>query len=142
MTATTTTKLARAADLSTFPLEFLDQSGVGAGPFNQVNAFCDINGNLITPNAPYVFTPKAPGQHNVVITSSTALTIPSGAIFAWVQVSGGTAKYTTDGVTTPTTSVGMTLLQNSPPMLLSGATVLANFRIISSIGTLDVEYGS
>ena len=55
---------------------------------------------------PYGYTPLSPGQHNLAITSSTALTIPTGARYATVCASTAAVKYTTDGTTTPTSSVG------------------------------------
>jgi len=88
---------------------------------------------------PYGYTPLSPGQHNLAITSSTALTIPTGARYATVCASTAAVRYTTDGTTTPTASVGMPL-QAGACMALSGPTVLANFLAISVTGTLDVEY--
>ncbi len=88
---------------------------------------------------PYTYTPLVPGQHNIAPTSSMALTLPTGARYATVCASSATVKYTTDGATTPTSSVGQPLAAGSC-VSLSGATVLANFRAISATGTLDVEY--
>jgi len=88
---------------------------------------------------PYSYTPLSPGQHNLAPTSSTALSVPTGARYATVCASSATVKYTTDGTTTPTGSVGQPLAAGSC-VSLSGATVLANFRAISTTGTLDVEY--
>ncbi len=111
----------------------------------------DLTGNLcITPSntsaaplyvapAPYPYTPLTPGQHNVAITGSTALTVPTTATYATICASTAVVKYTTDGTTTPTASVGQPLAVGGC-VGLSGATVLANFRAISATGTLDVEY--
>ena len=88
---------------------------------------------------PYAYTPLPPGQHNLAPTSATALTVPAGARYATICVSTATAKYTTDGVTTPTVSIGQPLAPGSC-VSLSGSAVLANFRVISASGTLDVEY--
>jgi succinate dehydrogenase/fumarate reductase flavoprotein subunit len=87
----------------------------------------------------YPFTPLSPGQHNLALVSSTGLTAPTGATYAIVQAAGATVKYTTDGATTPTATVGMTLGVGSS-IALSGAQVIANFRAISATGTLDVEF--
>lgn len=89
--------------------------------------------------APYAFTPLSPGQHGLAITSAQRLTAPAGATFAVVQANGGNVKYTTDNTTTPTASVGMTLLAGNT-LTLSGAAVIAAFQAISSSGTLDVEF--
>src|SRR5208283_1635936 len=88
---------------------------------------------------PYAYTPLAPGQHNLSPTSSTPLSVPAGARYATVCASTSAAKYTTYGVTVPTSTVGQPLPAGSC-VSLSGSAVLANFRIISASGTLDVEY--
>lgn len=112
-------------------------------PGNFVFVQCNNNGTLlgsaVVTVAPYAYTPLSPGQHNLAIVSATALTIPTGSTYATVCAATANAKYTTDGTTTPTSSVGMTLA-NGACVTLSGATVLANFKAISSTGTLDVEY--
>lgn len=92
--------------------------------------------------APYAFTPLSPGQHNVAVASSTALTIPATATYATICVSTGNVNYTTDGTTTPTGIFGQPILagQCEP---FSGPTVLANFRAIQQSGysaTISVEY--
>ena len=91
----------------------------------------DGSGNLslIVAGKPYDFTPLTPDQHNLAITSSTALTIPTGAFQAVVCAAGNSVKYTYDGTTTPTASVGMPLA-NGQCIQFSGATVLANLRFI------------
>ena len=90
---------------------------------------------------PYNYTPLTPGQFNLGIVASTALTIPTGALQAVVCVSGANANYTYDGTTTPTNSVGMPLLQNQC-IQFSGAVELANIRFIqqSATATLNVSY--
>jgi hypothetical protein len=100
------------------------------------------SGGSIVPGVmplPYAYTPLPPGQHNVAPTSATALTVPAGARLATVCASAATAKYTTDGVTTPTGSVGQPLPAGSC-VSLSGTAVIANFLVFSASGTLDVEY--
>jgi hypothetical protein len=88
---------------------------------------------------PTPYAPLSPGQHNLSVTSATALTVPTGARYATVCASGAAVKYTTDGTTTPTSSVGMPLAAGAC-LALSGPQTLANFRAISASGTLDVEY--
>ena len=88
---------------------------------------------------PTPYAPLSPGQHNLAPTSATALTVPSGARYAAVCASGATVRYTTDGTTTPTSSIGMPLASGAC-VALSGPQTLANFRTFSSSGTLDVEY--
>jgi hypothetical protein len=88
---------------------------------------------------PYTYTPLPPSQHNLAPTSAAPLTIPAGARTATICASAASAKYTTDGVTVPTMSVGQPLAAGSC-LFLSGAAVLANFRVVSASGTLDIEY--
>ena len=101
----------------------------------------DASGTIIAEVAagPYPFTPKSPGQHGLAITSATSLTVPAGATYAVVQASGGSVKYTTDGTTAPTSSIGMTLAAGAA-VALAGAAAIANFKAISPTATLDVEY--
>lgn len=94
--------------------------------------------NPVTPLV-YPYTPLSPGQHNLAPTTSTALTIPIGAAYATVCASTATVKYTTDGTTTPTSSVGQPLTAGTC-VALNGAIVLAKFKAISASGTLDIEY--
>ncbi len=88
---------------------------------------------------PYAYTPLPPGQHNLAPASVTALSVPAGARYATVCASTGQSRYTTDGVTTPTISVGQPLSAGSC-VSLSGPAVIINFRVISQSGALDVEY--
>ena len=89
--------------------------------------------------APYSYTPLTPGQHNLAPTSATALTVPTGATMAAIVASTATVRYTTDGTTTPTSTIGMPLAAGAA-VNITGATALANFKAFSSSGTLDVEY--
>lgn len=88
---------------------------------------------------PYGYTPLGPGEHNVAPTSPTALAVPLSARYATVCASGASVKYTTDGMTAPSASIGQPLAAGAC-VSLSGAAVLANFRAFSQTGTLDVEY--
>ena len=99
----------------------------------------DAAGRQIVTVAPYAYAPLTPGQHNVAITTATLLTVPSGSTYATVCASTANVKYTTDGTTTPTSTIGMTLATGAC-VTLSGATVVANFKAISATGTLDSEY--
>lgn len=103
--------------------------------------YSDANGTIISGVAavPFPFTPLSPGQHNLAPTSATGLTIPPGARYATICASTAIVRYTTDGTTLPTTSVGMPLTSNAC-MNLSGPMVLSNFRAFSTSGILDVEY--
>lgn len=90
---------------------------------------------------PYSYTPLTPMQSGLTVATATSLTVPSGATYAVVCARGQNVNYTTDGITTPTISVGMQLLQNQCVNIV-GATVIANFKAIqqSATATLDVSY--
>jgi hypothetical protein len=94
---------------------------------------------FIYTQAPYPFTPLTPGQHALAITSATGLTVPTGATRAQVCATTAVVKFTTDGTTTPTSSVGQPL-QPATCINIDGPLPLANFKAISATGTLDVEY--
>ena len=110
-----------------------------------------MNCTLVTPATPLpitpsgvsstAYTPLTPMQNALAIMSSTALTVPTGSTYAVVCAEGANVKYSTDGTTTPTASVGMLLLQNSC-VALAGSTTISNFRAIqaSATATLDVSY--
>jgi hypothetical protein len=98
-----------------------------------------VSGAPPTAILPYPYAPLPPGQHNVTLTSATPLTTPAGAVVAIVCAQTSNVTYTTDGVTTPSASVGMQLYAGSC-VSLTGAAVLANFNAFSSSGTLDIEY--
>jgi hypothetical protein len=104
-------------------------------------AYYDFAGTPITGvmAIPYTQSPLPPGQHNVTLTSSTSLVIPTGARFANVCASSADVRYTTDGTTTPAAGMGQPLPAGTC-ISLAGAQVLKNFRAISVAGTLDVEY--
>jgi hypothetical protein len=101
----------------------------------------DTNGTIVpgVVPLPYAYIPLSPGQHTLAITSSTALTVPAGARFANVCATTAAVRYTTDGTTTPTSTVGQPLAA-AACVSLSGAQMIANFRALSATGTLDVEY--
>jgi hypothetical protein len=88
---------------------------------------------------PYAYIPLPPGQHNMALSAATALTIPPTARYATVCASGAMVKYTTDGITTPTSTLGQPLIAGQC-VALSGAALLTTFRAASANGTLDVEY--
>jgi hypothetical protein len=88
---------------------------------------------------PYPFIPLSPGQHGIAPASPTGLTIPVGTRLANVCASTSVVRYTTDGTTIPTASIGQPLLAGSC-IQISGSLVLSNFRAISAAGTLDIEY--
>jgi hypothetical protein len=98
------------------------------------------NGSQIAQSEPYQFTPLTPGQYGLTVASSTALTIPTGALEANVCVSGNNVNYTYDGTTTPTASVGLPLLTGQC-IQFSGATVLSNLKFIQTAATATLNVG-
>ena len=90
-------------------------------------------------SAPYQYTPVGAGQHNLVLTTVQSLSIPSGALYAWVTISGAVARYTSDGTTTPTGSIGMPIAVGVPTRF-EGPAYLAGLKFIGAGATLDIEY--
>lgn len=93
--------------------------------------------------APYAYTPLTPGQYTPVSDSAaTALTAPAGATYAAVCVEGANHRYTWDGTTTPTASIGTLWPQSAGCLYLSGALAIANFKVISVTagGTFTASY--
>jgi hypothetical protein len=68
-------------------------------------------------------------QTNVTCTTATALTIPAGANYAVISVETQNIRYTIDGSTTVTASVGH-LVTTGQTISLSGNKTLANFSAI------------
>lgn len=101
----------------------------------------DIAGTLVPGVIPLPtpYAPLSPGQYGLAPTSETALTVPLGARYATVCAETATVRYTTDGQTAPSSSVGMPLAAGAC-VSLSGTQALANFRALSASGKLDVEY--
>lgn len=93
----------------------------------------------ISGGGPCACTPLSPGQYNLAITTSTALTPPSGATYAVVVAEVANIRYTIDGTTTPTASVGKLLTPGASISLWSAAEIAA-FRAISATGTIGVDY--
>jgi hypothetical protein len=84
--------------------------------------------------------PIAPGQYDAQINEVASLLVPDGATVAFVQIKVDSAFYTTDGVTEPALSFGM-MMEQSETLVLDGAQMLANFRIVSGPnGLMNVEY--
>lgn len=90
-------------------------------------------------SAPYAATPLG-FQQITSLSSSTALTIPTGATFATVTVEAQGIRYRDDG-TAPTGTVGMPLAAGQS-QTFSGAAELAALRFIlqTSGAILDVSY--
>lgn len=111
----------------------------------------DINGNMCMSaagpgGAPATFvqggrTPVAGAQYGLAVASSTALTVPATATIAMITVEGAAIRYTSDGATTPTASVGMGPFPIGSSLTFNLVS-LAGIRIIqtSASATIDVEY--
>lgn len=87
--------------------------------------------------------PISPGQYTPVAdTTAQPLTPPPGATYAVVCVEGTSHRYTWDGTTTPTASVGA-LISAGSCVPFQGAEVIQAVKIIavSAGGTFTVSYG-
>lgn len=99
------------------------------------------NGEPLEAGTPYHMLPAGAGVHGQALTSVFSFTLPAGTHFATIQASVATVKYTTDGVTTPSSTVGMLLPVGGAPLILAGR-ALKNFQAIqvSSGALLDAEF--
>jgi hypothetical protein len=77
-----------------------------------------------------------PGQYAVSITAVTALTVPEFTVSAKICVETAAARYTDDGVTAPSATIGIPAAIGC----FDYAGPLAFFRIIGAGATLDVSY--
>ena len=106
----------------------------------------DINGNNCgsgpggTSSPPYGFTHLGGRQLALSSVASTALTVPTGAVYATVQANTATVYYSLVGATPSASDGSNQLLPGQPALFLSGADVLANFKAVSATGTITVEY--
>lgn len=131
-----------AAATASSPTTLYVEAGLGTPP----GATTTITVNQgtspwVVSSTPYAYTPLGPMQAGLAITISTPLTIPATATYAVVCASGANVNYTTDGQTTPTSSVGMPLVSGQCVSLV-GPLVLSGFRAIQQTATavLNVSY--
>lgn len=102
-----------------------------------------VDQRLATASAPAVLTPVAGAQYNLSVTSAVALTVPATATHAYVtcdpDTSAGTyLRFTYDGTTTPTSSVGHTLAPGDADWF----TALSSLKLFGEGGAVivDVSY--
>ncbi len=80
------------------------------------------------------------------LAAETALAIPSGATKAYVTIeetslgTAAAARYTDDGSTTPTSTVGSLLKASNIPFPIIGADLMAKFKMINASGTAAASY--
>jgi hypothetical protein len=95
--------------------------------------------SLVTQEAGRVAVQTAGATTPVSINASTTITLPTatqrpkpsvGILECVVSLEGGTARWTTNGVT-PTAAVGM-LMQPNTYLTLHGENSISNFRIIGT----------
>lgn len=114
---------------------------IGGIPNSGTGSVSTLDGLMQSGMAPYQATPVAGSQFGLTCASSTSLTVPAGALQAIVSIEGGSVRYTHDGVTTPTSTVGH-LLTSGTFEPFYGAAILANLKFIQASGTvtLNVSY--
>lgn len=120
-------------------------TGAGATPPNGTIVETQDQGGAVERQVvapgPYAYTPLSGSQYGLTIDTAKTLTVPSGATYAALDLEGAAARFTMDGLTTPTTSSGRNLASGSAVGLI-GPTALANFKIIGVVsgGKINVEY--
>lgn len=90
---------------------------------------------------PYSYTAMGGAQYNQAATTSTALTVPSGAKYARICALGGQMNFVDATNGTPTTgttpTVGSTISAGSC-IFEQGPTVLSAFRLINAVASTGV----
>lgn len=77
---------------------------------------------------------------DVALGSAAPLTVPNGTERAWLQCSGGNVRYTLDGSTTPTASVGMIIVNGAhQPTEISVTAGLKDMKVIKESGTVILQ---
>jgi hypothetical protein len=104
-------------------------------PSNPVSMGSTSGAGVGTPT----FTMTYPATSGSDTFTANSLTIPAGANYANLIASVAVARYTTDGVTTPSSTVGMPTTVGTP-ITLHGPLTLANFKIFGITTLVDVEY--
>lgn len=82
------------------------------------------------------------------LSSAAALTtascstgsVPATATMAAIRAEGAAVRYTDDGATTPTASVGQPILMTDPPLLYTGTLAKLQFIQESSSAMVDVLF--
>jgi hypothetical protein len=87
----------------------------------------------------YQYTAVPSNQYGLTIASATLLTVPATATYGAICAETATVRYTTDGATTPTSTVGMPLAAGAC-VAMRGHAVLVNFKAIGAGATIDAEY--
>lgn len=77
------------------------------------------------------------GQYGVSISSVAGLNAPTNAAAAEICVEGAAARYTSDGLTTPTSTVGIPVPAGT---CFQYAAQMTSFRIIGAGATMDLEF--
>ena len=97
----------------------------------------NIAGTITAAPGILVYTPLG-YQQIVGIAAATTLTVPGGAKYAAITVSGGPIMWRDDGVN-PTTTVGMPLGQDAT-LTYSGSLAVIAFIQVSATATLNISY--
>lgn len=89
---------------------------------------------LIAGLPPYQAQPAGASQFNLPCSSLTSLTVPSGAQQCVVSIEGGSVRYSHDGQTNPSATVGHLLPAGTFEPFV-GATILANLKFFPASGS-------
>lgn len=126
-----------------FGMGFLDESGLGSGPWDAIHTLVDNLGNLISSTNPLPVAQPAliplGYQQITLLSTSTALTVPTGATQVLVKVSGAVVRYRDDG-TAPTASVGFPVDPGSVISYRVSPLSAVRFIQAAPTATLDILY--
>lgn len=81
--------------------------------------------------------------HQAILAASLAAaivpTIPDGTRTVWITVDSAPVRFTMDGETTPTSTVGLRLVQNLAPLVINNATAINNLQFILESGSPNIQ---
>lgn len=87
---------------------------------------------------PYNYRPAGNGQFALSVTTNTQLTVPAGALGAYITVEGASVRRTSNGESASTTNG--TLFASGAQWADFGPLDTYKFTAVSGSPTLDVEY--
>lgn len=71
--------------------------------------------------------------------SAVSPTIPTGTQTVWVTVDSAPVRFTMDGETDPTATVGLRLVQNLAPLVINNATAMQKLKFILESGSPNIQ---
>ena len=84
--------------------------------------------------------PKGFVQLSSTLSAAVGLTVPAGATAALIAATGSGVMWTDDGVTIPTSTIGMPMWPGQPPQLFAGDLAQLKFIQMDVNTTLNISF--